>query len=342
VAKLIIQIPCFNEEHTLPATLADLPRSVAGFHVVETLVIDDGSGDKTSEVARTAGADYLLRFPIHLGLAKAFSAGLDAALKLGADVIVNTDADGQYRGGDVPRLVQPIVRGEAEMVIGDRAPARLAHFGPFKRLLQGVGSWVVQQLSGTAVPDATSGFRAFSRRAALRLNVLTKFTYTHETIIQAGKKHIAIARIPIEVNPDTRPSRLFGSISVYLRRSVPTLFRIYSLYEPFKIFWTLGGAMMAVGMALGVRFVFDWLVEGGAGHIQSLILAAVLLIVGVQTAMFGMIADLIGGNRSLLEDTLFRVREMELTLAAEPEVVRLTGSDPPAPERLRARGGPPR
>lgn len=342
VGKLIIQIPCFNEEHSLPATLADLPTSVPGFDAVETLVIDDGSGDRTAEVARTAGATYLLRFPIHLGLAKAFSAGLDAALKLGADVIVNTDADGQYRGADVERLVRPILRGEAEMVIGDRAPARLAHFGPIKRLLQGFGSWVVQQLSGTTVPDATSGFRAFSRRAALRLNVLTKFTYTHETIIQAGKKHIAIAHIPIEVNPDTRPSRLFGSISTYLRRSVPTLFRIYSLYEPFKIFWTLGGLIMVAGFVLSFRFVIDWWLEGGQGHIQSLILAAVLLIVGVQTAMFGMIADLIGGNRSLIEDTLFRVRELELTLAAEAEVVRLAAPESPAAPRMRAQGGPPR
>ncbi|MFN8543082.1 MAG: glycosyltransferase family 2 protein [Candidatus Binatia bacterium] len=336
--KLIIQIPCFNEEQSLPATLADLPRSVPGFDAVETLVIDDGSMDRTSEVAREAGATYLLRFPVHLGLAQAFSAGLDAALKLGADVIVNTDADGQYRGSDVARLVQPIVRGEAEMVIGDRAPARLKHFSPPKRLLQWLGSWVVRQLSGTSVPDATSGFRAFSRRAALRLNVLTKFTYTHETIIQAGKKHIALAHVPIATNPDTRPSRLFGSITAYIRRSVPTLFRIYALYEPFKVFWTLGAALIVLGGVIGLRFLVHYLTGGGSGHIQSLILSAVLLIIGFQMAMFGMVADLIGSTRSLLEDTLFRVREIELAIGGDPEVVRIAGDPDPTPIAARAFG----
>src|SRR5206468_5082795 len=248
--KLIIQIPSFNEETSLGATLAELPRDVPGFDHVETLVIDDGSTDATGDVARRAGATYLLRLPVHLGLARAFEAGLDAALKLGADVIVNTDADNQYRGADVARLVQPILAGQAEMVIGDRRPRQLARFGPMKRLLQGWGSWMVRQLSGTTVPDAASGFRAFSRRAALRLNVFTEFTYTLETIIQAGKKHIPIAHVPIATNPERRPSRLFAHLSVYLRRSMTTLVRIYALYEPLKVFWTLGGIGILVGVGL--------------------------------------------------------------------------------------------
>ena len=336
--KLIIQIPCFNEEQHLAETLAALPRSVPGFDVVETLIIDDGSTDGTSQVARAAGATYLLRFPVNLGLASAFSAGLDTALKLGADVIVNTDADNQYRGADVVRLVQPILRGEAEMVIGDRAPHRIAHFSPLKRALQVAGSWMVRQLSGTSVPDATSGFRAFSRRAALRLNVFTNFTYTLETIIQAGKKHIPIAHIPIETNPDARPSRLFGSIPVYLRRSAQTLIRIYALYEPLKVFWRLGALCVGVGTLIGVRFLVYYLAGGGAGRIQSLILAAVLLIIGVQTILIGLVADLIGSSRSLLEDTQERVRSLELRLGEGPDVERLAGPDVPPPERIERRG----
>jgi len=335
VAKLIIQIPCFNEEAHLAETLAGLPRSVPGFDAIETLIIDDGSGDATCEVARRAGATYLLRFPVHQGLARAFEAGLDAALKLGADVIVNTDADHQYRGEDVARLVAPILAGEAEMVVGDRAPHRQPHFRPAKRVLQAAGSWVVRQLSGTTTPDATSGFRAFSRRAALRLNVFTKFTYTLETVIQAGKKHIPIAHVPITTNPDRRPSRLFASLWVYVKHSLATLVRIYALYEPLKVFLGLGGILVAAGGAIGVRFLVFYFLGHGAGHVQSLILAAVLFIIGFQTISLGLVADLIGNNRWLLEDTLFRVRELELRLGDGPDVVRLGGDE--VPQRLEVR-----
>src|SRR5690606_21407096 len=301
--KLIIQIPCLNEAAVLAATIAALPRELPGIDTVEFLVIDDGSEDETVEVARRAGVDHIVRFPQHQGLAKAFSAGIDAALKLGADIIVNTDADNQYEARDIPALVKPILDGRADMVIGDRGPESLAHFSPLKRTLQFYGSWVVRGLSGTNVPDAASGFRALSRRAALRLNVMSDFTYTLETLVQAGKKQLAVTHVPVRTRK-TRPSRLFSSIPTYLRRSFVTLVRIYSLYEPIRVFWTLGAVMVSIGILIGLRFLYYYFFEpAGAGKVQSLILAAALSIIGMQTILMGLVADLIASSRSLIEDT---------------------------------------
>lgn len=310
--KLVIQIPCLNEEETLPATLAALPRRVEGVDEIEIVIIDDGSTDGTAEVARSLGVRHVVRAPVNQGLARAFSAGLDYALKLGADIIVNTDADGQYRGDQIQLLIDPILHHEADLVIGDRRPGRLAHFSPAKRLLQVIGSWVVRQLSGTRIPDATSGFRAFSREAALKMNVVSDFTYTLETIIQAGKKQLSITHVPIDVNPETRPSRLFPGIPSYIVRSAATLVRIYALYEPLRVFTIIGTTLLAGGALIGGRFVFYYMTDGGDGHIQSLILAAVLILAGFQTVLIGLLADLIGSSRRMLEDTLLRVRRLEL------------------------------
>jgi glycosyltransferase involved in cell wall biosynthesis len=311
--KLVIQIPCLNEEASLPATLAELPRSFEGIDETVIVVIDDGSTDRTAAVARESGVEHVVRAPVNQGLARAFSAGLDYALRLGADIIVNTDADGQYRGDQVERLIAPILHHEADIVIGDRQPGRLAHFSPAKRVLQVAGSWVVRQLSGTRIPDATSGFRAFSREAALRMNVVSDFTYTLETIIQAGKKQLLVTHVPIDVNPETRPSRLFPGIPSYVLKSGATLVRIYALYEPLRVFTMIGLVLLTGGMAIGARFVFYYFTEGGEGHIQSLILAAVLTLAGFQTIMVGLLADLIGSSRRILEDTLLRVRRLELS-----------------------------
>jgi len=310
--KLIIQVPCFNEEAHLAATLHDLPREVRGVGEISVLVIDDGSSDRTSEVARLNGADHILRMPNNRGLARAFRAGLDAALQLGADVIVNTDGDNQYNGADIEKLIQPILSGVADMAIGDRDPGNLSHFSPSKRLLQRYGSWVVRTLSGTQIPDTTSGFRAFSRQAALRLNVVSDFTYTLETIIQAGKKKLPITHVPVRANPERRGSKLFTSVWSYVKRSASTMLRIYTMYEPLKVFSYIGSILIAAGMVLGARFIFYFFTEGGAGHIQSLLLTILLIIVGFQTVLIGLVADLIGSNRMLLEDVLFRLRRIEL------------------------------
>jgi glycosyltransferase involved in cell wall biosynthesis len=309
--KLIVQIPCLNEEATLPETLRAVPRSIPGIDVVEVLVVDDGSTDRTSEVARANGADHIVRFTRRKGLAAVFMAGLDASLRLGADVIVNTDADHQYPGHEIPRLVAPILAGEADMVIGDRGVDDVAHFSWTKRRLQGAGSWVVRKVSGTGVTDATSGFRALTREAALRINIVSEFTYTLESIIQAGKKRLAVAHLPIAAR-ETRPSRLFTSTWDYVKRSAATILRIYAMYEPFKVFVLTGGLLLAGGLVLGARYAYYWWLGDIRGHVQSAILSVLLLILGFQTLQWGVMADLVANNRKLIEDLLYRVRKMEL------------------------------
>jgi len=315
--KLIIQIPCYNEETTLPLTLADLPREIKGIDSIEILVIDDGSTDKTVKVAREHGVNYVVSFPQNKGLAKVFNAGIDACLKLGADIIVNTDADNQYCGEDIEKLIRPILNGDAEIVIGDRNTGNIEHFSWIKKKLQRIGSWVVRHLSDTDIPDATSGFRAFSREAALQMNVVTRFTYTLETIIQAGKKNLVVSHVPIRTNEKLRESKLFSSNWQYIKRSISTIVRIYTMYEPFKMFSYIGGGFFLAGFIIGLRFLYYYLFVSGTGHIQSLILAAVLLIVGFQIFVIGLLADIIGSNRQLIENILYRIRKIESTETAD-------------------------
>ncbi|MFI5183205.1 MAG: glycosyltransferase family 2 protein [Vicinamibacteria bacterium] len=310
--KLIVQIPCLNEEEALPETLRAIPRKIPGIDAVEVLIIDDGSTDRTAAVARAHGADHVVRFTQTKGLAQGFMAGLDACLRLGADIIVNTDADNQYPGHEIPRLIAPILSGEADIVVGDRTVTDVAHFSWTKKRLQTLGSWVVRKVSGTSVPDATSGFRALTREAALRINIVSEFTYTLESIIQAGKKRMAVAHLPVETR-ETRPSRLFGSTWEYVKRSGATILRIYAMYEPFKVFILVGSALFSAGLALGLRYAWFWWHGRITGHIQSAILSVLLLILGFQTLQWGIMADLIASNRKLLEDLLYRVRKAELT-----------------------------
>jgi glycosyltransferase involved in cell wall biosynthesis len=321
MTKLIIQIPCLNESATLPQTIAALPREVPGVDVVEYLIIDDGSTDDTIKVARQCGVHHIVSHPQNQGLARAFSTGLDACLRLGADIIVNTDADNQYSAGSIPALIQPILDRRAEFVIGDRGTDEISHFSWSKKRLQKVGSWVVRQASGTTVPDATSGFRALSREAALRLNIVSEFTYTLESLIQAGNKNIATTSVPVQTNPATRESRLFKSNWGYIRRSAKTIVRIYSMYRPMRAFVILGGLMSAIGVALGGRFLYYYVSGAGAGKIQSLLLGVIMLVVGAQTILTGFLADVMGYNRNLVEDVLFRVKRMELEMRKtdEPE-----------------------
>jgi len=311
--KLIIQIPCYNEAETLPDTLKMLPRTIEGFDQVEVLIIDDGSIDDTAEVARRAGSDHVVRMSHHAGLAGAFSAGLDACLRLGADVIVNTDADNQYEAQDIPLLVMPVLHGQAEMVVGDRGVATLPAFSPIKRKLQTIGSRVVSQASYLSIPDATSGFRAMTREVALRTMVLSDYSYTLETLIQAGNSKIKVMSVPVRTNPPTRPSRLMRGIADYLRNSSITIVRAYAMYRPLRVFWGIGITALLAGIALGLRFVILHLLLGqGGGNVQSLILAAILMIMGFQTLLIGLVADLISFNRKILEELLYRVRKMEL------------------------------
>ena len=337
--KLIIQIPCLNEEEVLPVTLADLPREVEGFDTVEWLVIDDGSTDRTSEVAREHGVDHILRFHANKGLAVAFQAGLDAALKLGADVVVNTDADNQYCADDLPSLVAPIVAREADMVIGDRNIRDHGEFSRVKRVLQSYGSWVVRRASGTDVADATSGFRAYNREAALRLNVVSRFTYTLETIIQAGKSDLVVTHVPVRTNPKTRESRLFRSIPQYVKRSVATIVRISVMYEPLPAFLWPAAIFALAGLALLVRFGWFYFTEPGpTGHVQSLIIGAALLIFALQLVLLGVIGDLLRTNRIISEETLQRTRKVELALGIGADVVATRGASGPGDEEADENG----
>jgi glycosyltransferase involved in cell wall biosynthesis len=316
--KLIIQIPCLNEAATLPITLADLPRSVPGVDTIETLVIDDGSTDDTAAVAAAHGVHHVVRFRRRKGLAAAFMAGIDASLKAGADIIVNTDADNQYAAHDISRLVRPLLSGDADIVIGDRNIRDLRHMSWKKKLLQRTGSWVVRQVSNTKVPDTTSGFRAYTRDAALRMTIVSEFSYTLESIIQAGKRRMAIAHVEVGTNPRTRPSRLFDSIWSYLKQSAATIVRIYTMYEPLKVFTYIGSALFLVGFAVSVRFLYYYFFDYEPGKIQSLILSAVLMIVGLQIILIGLLADAMSGVRKLTEDALYRIRRMELREDATP------------------------
>jgi hypothetical protein len=336
--KLIIQIPCLDEERTLPSTLADLPRSLEGADEVEWLVIDDGSSDRTVEVAREHGVDHIVRLTNNKGLAAAFQAGLDASLKLGADVIVNTDADNQYRAADIPKLVAPVLAGSADMVVGDRQVAQVEDFSGAKKLLQRLGSWLVRRISGTRVPDTTSGFRAYNREAALQLQVVSNFTYTLESLIQAGRMLIAVEAVPVGTNRKLRDSRLASSSSSYVRRNGPELLRIYARYQPFRAFTTGALIVGVLALAAWTPFLEDWIVNGdSSGHIQSLILGAVLFIAAVQLFALGVIGDLLAGQRVMTQRVFERVRRVELKLGVEPSHYEQGGQSAGAPEAGSAR-----
>jgi glycosyltransferase involved in cell wall biosynthesis len=317
--KLIIQIPCWNEERQLPLTLGNLPREVPGFDVVEWLVIDDGSTDRTVEVARERGVDHIVRLTNNKGLAAGFQAGLDACLKLGADVVVNTDADNQYDAADIPKLVAPIIAGDADMVVGDRQIMGIEHFSPLKKRLQRLGSEVVRRASNTDVPDTTSGFRAYNREAAIQMAVVSKFTYTLETIIQAGKLLVAIDHVPVRTNEKTRESRLFPSMWSYVRRNAVSIFRIYSQYEPLRIFMSFAAIIGLVALIVWGRWAYFAIFEGdSAGHVQSLILGAVLFNAAMVLAALGVIGDILAAHRTMTQRVYERVRRIELRLGVEP------------------------
>jgi glycosyltransferase involved in cell wall biosynthesis len=317
--KLIVQIPCLNEEATLAATIADIPRAIEGIETIELLVVDDGSTDRTVAVARECGVEHIVSLTNNKGLAAGFQAGLDACLKLGADVIVNTDADNQYRGADIPKLVAPILAGRADMVVGDRRVGEIEHFSGPKKALQRLGSWVVRGLSGTEISDTTSGFRAYNREAALGLLVVDSFTYTLESLIQAGKMLVAVDQVEVGTNPQTRESRLFTSTGSYVRRNSGAILRIYARYEPLRVFSTAGIVVGVLALAAWMPFLIDWIFNGNStGHIQSLILGAVLFIASIQLFALGVIGDLLAGQRVMTQRVFERVRRVELKLGVEP------------------------
>jgi len=308
---LIIQIPCLNEETTLPVTLRDIPRTIPGISRIERLIINDGSTDSTIEVARAHGVEHIISFPKRKGLARAFEAGVEEALGLGADIVVNTDGDNQYKGEDIITLVRPIVEGRADIVIGNRDIDNIGHFSFIKKKLQRAGSWVIRQVSGTDIPDATTGFRAYSRKALLEMNIVSKFSYTLETIISAGKKDLAIANVSIRVNKPLRTSRLYTNVFHYIFKSASTILRIYTMYEALRVFMLIGTLIFSGGVVLCLRYLYYRIFElNPSGHIQSLILAAVLLIVGFQIMVFSLLADLISSNRKLIEDALTKIKKI--------------------------------
>lgn len=319
VTKLIIQIPCLNEEDQLPVSLPALPREIPGVDEIEWLVIDDGSTDRTVEVARELGVDHIVRLTNNKGLAYAFQAGLDACLKLGADIVVNTDADNQYDANDIPKLIRPILDGTADMVIGDRDVRSIEHFSPVKKRLQVFGSWVVRQASDTEVPDATSGFRAYNRDAALNLTVVSKFTYTLESLIQAGRSLVAVDHVTVGTNDKLRESRLFGSMWAYVRRNMLAIFRIYTGHEPLAVFSLLGAIILLLALGAWTPFLWDWIVNGDReGHLQSIVLGGVLLMAAFQVFALGVIADLVAAHRTVSQRTLERVRRIELAVGVPP------------------------
>jgi len=313
--KLIIQIPCFNEEKTLPLTVRGLPRTIEGIAKIETLIIDDGSTDRTAEIARELRIDHIIRFNRNKGLVHAFSAGLDASVRLGADIIVNTDGDNQYNPEDIPKLIHPILEGKADIVVGDRQVNHIEHFSLTKKTLQGMGSWVVRRLSGTDIKDTTSGFRAYSRDAALKLNIVSSYTYTLESIIQAGKRQMSILDVPIRTNKPLRESRLISSIPDYLKKSAITLIRMYTMFQPLRVFFYVGIVVGSIGAFGVLRFLYFYFTGNGTGHIQSLVLAGVFIIVAFMLFMIGLVADVVSFNRRLIEETLYRVKKTELALA---------------------------
>jgi glycosyltransferase involved in cell wall biosynthesis len=317
--KLIVQIPCYNEETTLAQTVRNIPRTIEGIDEVAILVIDDGSTDRTVEVANMSGVDHIVSFNKNKGLASAFIMGLDTSIKLGADIIVNIDADNQYKGEDIPKLIKPILEGKVDIVVGDRQTHTIEHFSFTKRVLQGLGSWVVRKFSDTNIADTTSGFRAYSRDAALRLNIVSPFTYTLESIIQAGKKNMNIVHLPIRTNKPTRKSRLFKNIPSYIQRSVVTIIRMYTMYQPLRVFFFIGITFFTLGSLGILRFLYYFFTTGGVGHVQSLVVSGTLIILGFLLLMIGLVADIISFNRRLIEDTLYRVRKMESSLISERE-----------------------